>query len=732
MRAADDRRVIASLLVSESAVALARGGWYVATSSGPVQIGVPPETIKDSMTAGLPVPTVYVLPRALFDRRRGLNVAECEFPAYFNFFALKRRIRLLVGSPDEERRLRAVFAESLFGPSVPPSDSEFASDFPSEMRPDFHRESEHFRRMPDGARLDVDRLVEFLHFDAHDECAVGGAVRVRRTEGFFEVHDGDALLARTPDAITLPPRAVAPLEAITPFDPPEFGVTVLGSSHGFDPAGKTTGVILWVGKRGLLVDPPVDTTEYLRERGVPATLIDGIILTHCHADHDSGTFQKILEEGRVTIYTTPTIIGSFVKKYAAVSGLGEDLVRRTFALSPVTIGSPIRVHGAELWFFYTLHSIPALGFEAFYGGKSMAFSGDCLFDPPRLRALQAAGVLSEARCEDLIDFPWHHTAVIHEAGVPPLHTPASVLAALPDEVKQRLHLVHIAEKDLPRDSGLRTARVGLENTLRIPVEESAHDLAARWLELLARVEIFRDVTIDRAGELLRATKVRTVPAGTTVIREGSRGESMFVIASGVCAVAQGAQELKRYTVGDYFGETALVLDQPRVADVIARTDCTLLEIDRYGFLYVLRGTNVPERLVQLARMRALRSWEVLEKNSVLQQWSSAQKTVFQSHMKVRALREGEPLWAANAPAEGAVLLDDATAVIEGPDGPLAPFGAGALLGEFDAIRQNIPVRTSARVLSGGRAFFIERADLARFFKDNPGVLVSFLGARFVE
>lgn len=53
-------------------------------------MGIPPETIKDSMDLGLPVPQYYVMPPETFCRNLGnslgINVAEFEFPAYYNFF----------------------------------------------------------------------------------------------------------------------------------------------------------------------------------------------------------------------------------------------------------------------------------------------------------------------------------------------------------------------------------------------------------------------------------------------------------------------------------------------------------------------------------------------------------------------------------------------------------------------------------------------------------------------
>ena len=42
---------------------LPRGGVVVKTSAGLVQVGVPPETIKDTMALGLDVPTTYVVPK---------------------------------------------------------------------------------------------------------------------------------------------------------------------------------------------------------------------------------------------------------------------------------------------------------------------------------------------------------------------------------------------------------------------------------------------------------------------------------------------------------------------------------------------------------------------------------------------------------------------------------------------------------------------------------------------
>ena len=55
--------------------------------------------------------------------------------------------------------------------------------------------------------------------------------------------------------------------------------------------------------------------------------------------------------------------------------------------------------------------------------------------------------------------------MLHEAGAPPIHTPLSVLQALPDHVKRRLYVVHTAA--IPKDSGLKVAPTGTARTIRL-------------------------------------------------------------------------------------------------------------------------------------------------------------------------------------------------------------------------------------------------------------------------
>jgi len=153
------------------------------------QFGIPPETIKDSMVLGIPVPQIYIVPAERFCREMGpalgVNLAEFEFPGYFNFFVRQKTCTLVVDSQDAEDNICRVFEETLLGPKIfrrkvdPISydEQDFAKDFPKEKIPNFEKELGHFRDFG-GKDLSVEMLLKFCHFRqpqdgcCHDNLAV--------------------------------------------------------------------------------------------------------------------------------------------------------------------------------------------------------------------------------------------------------------------------------------------------------------------------------------------------------------------------------------------------------------------------------------------------------------------------------------------------------------------------------------------------------------------------------
>jgi len=62
-------------------------------------------------------------------------------------------------------------------------------------------------------------------------------------------------------------------------------------------------------------------------------------------------------------------------------------------------------------------------------------------------------------------------------------------------------------------------------------------------------------------------------------------------ASKVLNPGEEAKVVKNYTAGDYFGELALLRNEPRAANVIAGTECQCVQMDRHSFKRMLGPLN---------------------------------------------------------------------------------------------------------------------------------------------
>ena len=117
------------------------------TKHGAVQFGLPPETIKDSMTLGLDVPGIFVVPKDRFNLKYGTNCCECEFLLYFNFF-VKGRSTVLVCQEQDMDGITSVIDECLEGrrPSTCTDDEYLLVDDETyEGRPDHEKEINYFK-----------------------------------------------------------------------------------------------------------------------------------------------------------------------------------------------------------------------------------------------------------------------------------------------------------------------------------------------------------------------------------------------------------------------------------------------------------------------------------------------------------------------------------------------------------------------------------------------------------
>jgi hypothetical protein len=160
--------------------------------------------------------------------------------------------------------------------------------------------------------------------------------------------------------------------------------------------------------------------------------------------------------------------------------------------------------------------------------------------------------------------------LLHESGAPPIHTPLDVLQKLPQEVKDRLYVVHTSA--LPPDCGLRAAPTGTAGTIRLdtdmpqtvglanssitlnPWKQSVDDSAAQseiqmplvmqrpscvsdaWfmLNLISNIPFIGSLSYINTMEVLEVASIDVFSVGEVVIPARKRHDFLCVVWEGTC------------------------------------------------------------------------------------------------------------------------------------------------------------------------------------------------------
>jgi len=101
-----------------------------------------------------------------------------------------------------------------------------------------------------------------------------------------------------------------------------------------------------------------------------------------------------------------------------------------------------------------------------------------------------------------------------------------------------------------------------------------------YKELLQRIPIFGQFTPDELKVFEQILEEMKFQAGSVVIKKNEPGNCAFIVSGGEFFVEKFDHILKIYTVGEIFGEIALLDNRPRTATVRAKTNGRLLKIHR--------------------------------------------------------------------------------------------------------------------------------------------------------
>ena len=116
------------------------------------------------------------------------------------------------------------------------------------------------------------------------------------------------------------------------------------------------------------------------------------------------------------------------------------------------------------------------------------------------------------------------------------------------------------------------------------------------LSILERVPLFSGLSKDSLENLLHATSRKNYSKDTTIVEENEMGETLYMILSGKVKVTNIGPDGKEVILsvlgpGEFFGEMALLDEEPRSANVVSMEKTEMMLLRRKEFMTLLENNS---------------------------------------------------------------------------------------------------------------------------------------------
>lgn len=108
------------------------------------------------------------------------------------------------------------------------------------------------------------------------------------------------------------------------------------------------------------------------------------------------------------------------------------------------------------------------------------------------------------------------------------------------------------------------------------------------MDVLRQVPLFASCSKQQLGRIALIADEVDIREGKTLARQGDRGREFVVLTQGTADVRRDERTIASLGAGDFFGEMALLADQPRMASVVTTSPARALVITDRAFADLLR------------------------------------------------------------------------------------------------------------------------------------------------
>lgn len=131
------------------------------------------------------------------------------------------------------------------------------------------------------------------------------------------------------------------------------------------------------------------------------------------------------------------------------------------------------------------------------------------------------------------------------------------------------------------------------------------------IRILKNIPLFKDVSEENLKIVIDRLEKNQVEKDTLIFKQGDSGDCLMIIIDGEVLVYLDVDNsedekiiLSTLSIGDYFGEMALITGEPRSANVKALSKCDLLKLDKQQFdQLIIQNPNISLSLSHMLSQR---------------------------------------------------------------------------------------------------------------------------------
>ena len=240
---------------------------------------------------------------------------------------------------------------------------------------------------------------------------------------------------------------------------------------------------------------------------------------------------------------------------------------------------------------------------------------------------------------------------------------------------------------------------------------------------LPKIPLFSSLDEASLRHLIETSRVVVTAPGEAVVRQGEEGDALYVIVRGdVEITAEGAaQPIARLGEGAFFGELAVLTEQPRLATVTAIDEVELLEIDRETIWQLIESSpDVLQILLRFFRDRLID--RLIATAPLFAPFSGGDSRQLAERFQFLEVKAGTVLVPEGQRADGLFILLAGQCDVEiAGHGIIAVSGPGEVVGEISLLTRGPSVAT-ARARTRVWALALPRAEFQQTILTHPQVL----------